>query len=291
MAVPGSLDFVWPTDPNFPATLAHADLPIASTVTSGGARGSSSQLNYQDLIYQQPDVHMSEPLSNELLESLQAAASLGSAGGRHGSTQFRESDVVSLEKAPTDYDPQIGTPLYQESHEKGQAIMQRTHNESPSTQNRISSLVSLRNSAGTGKLNEDTCEAVLDTLTTYCSSVVRRECEVAGIASAVADYIAWIRSIPPTGAPQVTNSVYQQMMENIEIRVRELVEVSQKRYPEPLRNLMGALEEAVPTGGAVAARVANLEDELQKQTRDHKNFFQTRYDACKLLSEQTQGRP
>jgi hypothetical protein len=136
---------------------------------------------------------------------------------------------------------------------------------------------------------EETGGAVLDALSAYCSSVIRRDCEVLGLATSVADYMAWMRKVPSAGAPPVTNSVYQQMMANIETRVRELIEIAQKSHDAPLRDLLTALERA--SGGSMAAGVATLEADLQKQVRDHTNFFKTEYDTCKLLSEQAQKRP
>jgi hypothetical protein len=140
-----------------------------------------------------------------------------------------------------------------------------------------------------GSISEENGRPILDALGVYCSSVIRRDCEVLGLATAVADYIAWMRKVPSTGAPSVTDTVYQQMMANIETRVRELVEIAQKSHEVPLRDLLGAVERA--STSPMAARVATLEADLQKQMRDHTNFFKTDYDTCKLLSEQAQKRP
>lgn len=111
---------------------------------------------------------------------------------------------------------------------------------------------------------------------------------MAGVATAVADYIAWMRNIPSTGAPPVTNAVYQQMLQNIEIRVRELAEISHEKHEVPLKHLLEALG---ASGGDIAARVAGLEEDLQRQMRDQAAFFKTEYNACKFLADQTQTRP
>jgi hypothetical protein len=207
------------------------------------------------------------------------------------SNEFQGTEPMDYDKSPTEIFLQLGLPFSRESDEQGRVAEQHACHGSLPKPTDIPTLVPSSSATGSrfGSIAEETGVVVLDALAGYCSSVVRRECEMAGLATAVADYIAWIRKIPSTGAPPITNSVYQQMMANIEIRVRELIETSQKRHDEPLRDLLGALEGA--SGGTMAARVARLEDDLQKQMCDDTNFFKTGYDACKLLSEQTQKRP
>ncbi|KAL2179695.1 uncharacterized protein P884DRAFT_283541 [Thermothelomyces heterothallicus CBS 202.75] len=229
------------------------------------------------------------------------ATPLGVANGffaseRNGSTDSRAGEPMDFDRAPADLSFQLGFPSTgnDKGHEQGQAACQEAGHGSLSSPRGTSTFTppSSRDAdarSGTGSTDDVTGSAVVDALGAYCSAVIRRECEVVGIANIVADYIAWMRKLPATGAPPVTNTMYQQMMANIETRVRELVEVAQKRHDEPLRNLLLALENASST--AVAGRVANLEADLQKQRRDHTNFFEKQYDTCKFLSEQAQKLP
>ncbi|KAB5571925.1 hypothetical protein GE09DRAFT_1054134 [Coniochaeta sp. 2T2.1] len=134
---------------------------------------------------------------------------------------------------------------------------------------------------------------ILTPLSAYCSSVIRRESEVAGLAASVADYLAWMRNVPYNGAPPATNAVFQTMLENIEIRARELVEISQRGHDGLLKELLGALSAGGCGGssGDMAAKVAELEEKLEGERREHSAFFKTEYDACKFLKEQMRKRP
>ncbi|OIW32211.1 hypothetical protein CONLIGDRAFT_629910 [Coniochaeta ligniaria NRRL 30616] len=270
VAVPSSRGFVaWPASPDF-STLAPPSLSEPSIVS----RGSATQ-DHQEVLYHQPHPQLPEP------ESSQVTASRGGAAGN-----------VFQGNEPMDFDESLMLDFNQESFEQAQVVTRHSFHESPSQPTDIPPLAPSRDAprSATGSMAEDTGVAtVLDPLAAYCSSVIRREAEMAGLATAVADYIAWMRNMPSTGAPPVTNPVYQQMLQNIEIRVRELVEIAHKKHDGPLRGLLGALGGA--SGGDMAARVAVLEDDLQKQMRDQASFFKTEYDACKFLSEQAQKRP
>lgn len=227
-------------------------------------------------MYQQSDTHVSAPQPLQLAGSQTLAAA---------ENEFQGSE-------PMDFDDSLMLAFNQASSEQLQAVTQRSGHGTPASPTDRSTLApsrdTLRNE--TDRMTEEPgVGIVLDPLAAYCSSVIRREAEVAAVATAVADYISWTRNIPSTGAPPVTNPVFQQMLQNIEIRVRELVEIAHKGHDVPLGNLLQTLRGA--SGSAMAARVDALEEDLQKQARDQTSFFKTEYDACKFLSEQTQKRP
>ncbi|KAI1387736.1 uncharacterized protein F4822DRAFT_291240 [Hypoxylon trugodes] len=287
--------FDWFANTGF-STMSPPSIPTPSMVSSGGANSPSSQPNHQDMIYQQSSLNLpDQPLSNELLESLQATVSHKPSGGRNDPAQFRMSERPNFDRSSIEFYPQMGISSQRESHDQrqGQDVTRHARNGSTSSNTPVSPSMSTRNDAGpgTGCLNEDTGAAILDPFSTFCSSVVRRQCEMSGVASAVADYIAWIRSVPPSGAPLRANSIYQEMLQNIEIRVRELIEISQAGPHESFRETLAALERAAPSGGAVAARLASLEGDLQKKSQGHSDFFQNGYDACRRLSEQRRDAP
>ncbi|KAL2171414.1 hypothetical protein VTG60DRAFT_3057 [Thermothelomyces hinnuleus] len=287
----GSYNFDWPAMSDF-STLAPPNLSTEPPATPlGGANGFfEGQIGQHSLMYQQSN----RPSSGS--QPLQLPVGQMEVAERNGSTESRAGEPMDFERAPADLSFQLGFPSTGngEGLEQGQAAGQEAGHGSTSSPRGTSTFTppSSRDAdarSGTGSIDDATGSAVVDALGAYCSAVIRRECEVVGIANIVADYIAWMRKLPATGAPPVTNAMYQQMMANIETRVRELVEVAQKRHDEPLRNLLSALENASST--AVAGRVAGLEADLQKQRRDHTNFFEKEYDTCKFLSEQAQKRP
>lgn len=270
MALPASCGFGWPADPDF-ATLAPANLSEPSIVPSRCAT-----LVHQDLTYQPPNSRLSEPQAVQAVDGQKGAAARD---------DFQGSELM-------DFDDSLMLAFNQESNEREQTATQHSCHGSPSRPTDISTLAPSNDGPGSGTegMAENTgVSAIVDPLAAYCSSVIRREAEMAGVATAVADYVAWMRNVPSTGAPPVTNAVYQQMLQNIEIRVRELADRSLEKHEVPLKHLLGALGGA--SGGATAARVAGLEKDLQRQMRDQAAFFKTEYNACKFLADQTQTRP
>lgn len=279
----------------------------------GSFFGSPGSHQGQDLVCQQPNLH-----SSELPPSSEPSATQSGLSGAGGRATFQAGEPMDFDKSPLELCLQLGLPLGQGGHELGQGPLvaaPQTCNGSTSSPSGIESTSTLTASSAAYEPPETTelsgagrsktaavsdsdsegpagagaAAAVVDALAAYCSSVVRRECEVAGLATAVADYIAWVRGVPAAGAPPVTNAVYQQMLANIETRVRELVELAKRRHDEPLRDLLRALEGASPPD--LASRVAGLEARLERQMREHTRFFETEYTACKPLSEQARKRP
>lgn len=92
-------------------------------------------------------------------------------------------------------------------------------------------------------IDETTGAAILEPVTNLSSAIFRTQAETIVMASVVADYIAWLRKAPPGGGiPTATESpVYLGMLDNLEIRLRELCEMSQSRSAGALQELIAAL--------------------------------------------------
>lgn len=138
------------------------------------------------------------------------------------------------------------------------------------------------------ELNEDTDAAIFEPVKKFSSAIFRNQAETLVMASVVADYIAWLRKAPPGGGiPNVSESpVYLGMLDNLEIRLRELCEMSQSRSTGALRELVSDLGAIAPPGGAMASGLGSLEEDLQKEARERAELFRSRYNPCALLSEQ-----
>lgn len=138
-------------------------------------------------------------------------------------------------------------------------------------------------------IDEGTGLAILEPVTKFSSAIFRTQAETMVMASVVADYIAWLLKAPPGGGiPTATESpVYLGMLDNLEIRLRELCEKCQSSSYGALQELAAALKDLAPTGGAMAARLGSLEDDLQKEAQERAQVFRSRYNACALLSEQS----
>lgn len=140
-------------------------------------------------------------------------------------------------------------------------------------------------------IDEETCLAILEPVTKFSSAISRTQAETMVMASVVADYIAWLRKAPPGGGiPTATESpVYLGMLDNLESRLRELCEKSQSSNSGALHELVTDLEALAPPGGAMAARLGSLEEDLQKEARERAEVFRLRYNPCALLSEQSRN--
>lgn len=138
--------------------------------------------------------------------------------------------------------------------------------------------------------DEETGAAILGPVTTFSSAVLRNQSEASVMGSLVADYIAWLRKVPPGGgAPINEGPHYVSILETLETRVRELCDMSQSRTSSALQELVISLEQIAPPGGAMAARLTSLEDELQKEAHEHSEVFRSRYNICALLTEQARN--
>lgn len=140
-------------------------------------------------------------------------------------------------------------------------------------------------------IDEETGLAILEPVTKFSSAIFRAQAETTVMASVVADYIAWLRKAPPGGGiPTATESpVCLGMLDNLEIRLRELCEKSQSSNASALQELVTDLEALAPAGGVMAARLGSLEEDLQKEARERAEVFRSRYNPCALLAEQSRN--
>ncbi|KAK2608281.1 hypothetical protein N8I77_006900 [Diaporthe amygdali] len=138
-------------------------------------------------------------------------------------------------------------------------------------------------------INENIGAAFIEPITRFSSAVFRSQAETSVMASVVAEYIAWLRKAPPGGGiPTARESpVYLGMLETLETRLQELCDMSKSRNVEALRELVAALEAIAPAGGAMAVRLASLEDDVEKEARERAEVFRSRYNPCALLSQQS----
>ncbi|RKU46351.1 hypothetical protein DL546_001644 [Coniochaeta pulveracea] len=128
-------------------------------------------------------------------------------------------------------------------------------------------------------------------LAEFSSSVFHSQAEIAGMSSAVADYITWMRKVPTGIAPPSTTLVYANMLEAIESRLREMKDIAQTKPLAAFRNMLSSLEAIGPMGPSVCESLSHLEKDFERQSAEVAHFFQTRYNACAALTEQAQNVP
>ncbi|CAI4213981.1 unnamed protein product [Parascedosporium putredinis] len=118
--------------------------------------------------------------------------------------------------------------------------------------------------------------AIATQIAQFSSAVFHSQAEIAGMSLAVAEYIAWMRKVPGRNAPPNTTLVYDTILEAVEAAFRDMT---------------AALGNLGPAGSDVCESLAGVEDEFQRRSADVAEFFQTRYNACMLLSEQARDIP
>ncbi|KAK1255531.1 hypothetical protein MKX08_009526 [Trichoderma sp. CBMAI-0020] len=138
--------------------------------------------------------------------------------------------------------------------------------------------------AGVG---EGTGAAIVGTVAKFSSAVFRSQADACGMATSVADYIAWLRNAPQGGNGMMSKDpIYMALLGTLETRLRELCEVSQSSNRSALRELITSLEGIAPPDRATAMRLATIEEDLDKEIQERAEFFRTRYTPCALLKEQ-----
>ncbi|KAJ5903537.1 hypothetical protein N7504_005920 [Penicillium tannophilum] len=134
-------------------------------------------------------------------------------------------------------------------------------------------------------------EGVAAHLAEFSSAVFKTQAEIAGIASAVAEYIAWMRKVPAGSTPPNTTLIYSNSLETIEGRLREMGEMAQTKPRAAFREMVRGIQMLGPAGAPVYSSLDGIEEKFEKQSADVAKFFSTRYNACALMSEQASSIP
>ncbi|KAJ5552711.1 hypothetical protein N7494_002089 [Penicillium frequentans] len=134
-------------------------------------------------------------------------------------------------------------------------------------------------------------EGVAAHLAEFSSAVFNTQAEIAGIASAVAEYIAWMRKVPAALTPPNTTLIYSNLLETIEERLREMGEMAQTKPRAAFREMMRGIQMLGPVGAPIYSSLDGIEEKFEKQSADVADFFSMRYNACALMSEQASSMP
>ena len=121
---------------------------------------------------------------------------------------------------------------------------------------------------------------ILLELQAFFSTIVSTQAEMAGISSAVAEYLAWVRKVP--GMPGTPNCAA--ILDILETRVRELHEMAESRHWAAWRQ---ALEKLDVNG----TDMGMFETEMQNRTAETSDYFHVGYDIRRTLQEQRPGPP
>ncbi|EHY54985.1 hypothetical protein HRR83_005757 [Exophiala dermatitidis] len=302
----------WPTTADFPGpAFLQCPLPPFAPARDGDAAAHANQATYANLSFQQHDPSSPASLNNDFLDSLQANGSPRAATERNGSVFFGRDEDARNDFTNTDVDmtaPLTFVAFGTESHTQQQYDQGQSNGSVPPAANGSStgssSSPTLPDGSSTTAEVAAATAAVLaneapqnvgasmpTVLAEFSSSVFHSQAEIAGMSSAVADYIAWMRKVPTGIAPPNTTLVHANMLEAIESRLREMKDIAQTKPLVAFRNMLSSLQAIGPMGPSVCESLGHLERDFERQSAEVAHFFQTRYNACAALSEQAQNVP
>ncbi len=312
----------WPAGAEYPGptTLFHCPLPSFASPGADADPPTSRPPAYPSSRASFPPQNPSSPesLNNDFLNSLQPSTSpRGAAMETNGGTIHfsREDDGRNHRTDFTDVDisSTLGFAAFgaesdhhhhrqqQHNSQEGYASMSAASTTNGNTIASLSSATLHDPTAAAGatitppettppvtkSADDINPQRMASLLAAFSSSVFQSQAEIAGISSAVAEYIAWMRKVPTGIAPPNTSLVYVNVLEAVENRLREMREIAETRPRAAFRDMVAALQSLGPTGVSMCDALAHLEDDFERQSADVTNFFQTRYNACAALSEQT----
>ncbi|KAL3470868.1 hypothetical protein BJX99DRAFT_238550 [Aspergillus californicus] len=134
-------------------------------------------------------------------------------------------------------------------------------------------------------------EGVATQLAEFSSAVFHSQAEIAGIASAVAEYIAWMRKVPAGTSPSNPNMVFSNVLDSVEDRLREMGEIAQNKPRAAFREMVAGIRRFGPASAPIYNSLGGLEEQFDKQSAEMADFFSTRYNACAVLSGQARNVP
>ncbi|KAM0485586.1 hypothetical protein ACHAPX_001574 [Trichoderma viride] len=231
-------------------------------------------LTQMDPLYQQHNLRSSVSLTNGFIEPTQTAMSQQQSA----LNQLRADGDMILDGSNIDLNAQSEPFVQGRDNQLWHGAMRNWSWSLP---------VPAGDTDEAARVSEETGAVILDTVAQFSSAVFRSQADACGMATSVADYIAWLRNAPQGGNGMMhKDPIYMALLGTLETRLRELCDVSHSSNKSALQELVTALEKIVPPGGTTAMGLVTLEEDLSKQEQERAEFFRTRYTPCALLKEQ-----
>ncbi|CAN8104620.1 unnamed protein product [Discula destructiva] len=304
---------LWPTNPEYMAsTFFQSQMP---------ALLSSEAVNHHHLSPTGPSARFyprhgksdepAESTQHDMMDSLDTPSPY-SASARTDPLHFPGEDAESGDNVYPDLSARLGLQFQGDSSGSYQPREQSLAASSgsalaallPSSMSRLESLPT------TGPDVDEIYEPMMTTMAGFATAIFQGQAEICGISGVLTEHVAWLRKSPPgMVTPSGTNNaVYTNVLETIEIRLREIREIAETKHQQAFEEMAAAIKMLKPAaGGSVAAApeessssssrrnpasdIGELVGALQKQTAALSQFFQQRYNACVSLSEQIRSLP
>lgn len=130
-------------------------------------------------------------------------------------------------------------------------------------------------------INTD-CNTVISGLMPFVSGTFETHTELAGISSAIAEYLAWMRRSLTTPPQESLKEKWEPVLQVLEERTREMHHLSKTSHWALWRQLQDVIEGV----DGVGPEVTRLSSEIAQHIAKRDSFFQNNYDICTDLTEQ-----
>lgn len=128
-----------------------------------------------------------------------------------------------------------------------------------------------------GNEQAEASNRILAELQNFSSTIFVTQAEIAGISSAVAEYLAWVRNVP--GMPKAPDCAA--VLETLETRARELHSIAENKHWTAWRQMLEKLDDL----GNV--QLSAFGAEMQKRLAEMAQAFHASYDVGKAIQDQS----
>ncbi|KAI1089016.1 hypothetical protein F5B19DRAFT_495761 [Rostrohypoxylon terebratum] len=129
---------------------------------------------------------------------------------------------------------------------------------------------------------EQDYSAFHSSLVKFLAVVSKTQSEIAGITSAVAEYLSWMRREPTMASSGALKQNYSIVLETLEARVREVRDLAERNHYVAWEQFMTSTMEIEGLGD----KAKQIEEEMRKHEAEVATLFKEDYDICASLPEQ-----
>ncbi|KAI1444249.1 hypothetical protein F5Y02DRAFT_184276 [Annulohypoxylon stygium] len=129
---------------------------------------------------------------------------------------------------------------------------------------------------------EQDYSAFHSSLVKFLAVVSKTQSEIAGITSAVAEYLSWMRREPTMTSSGALKQNYSIVLETLEARIREVRDLAERNHYVAWEQFMTSTMEIEGLGD----KAKQIEEEMRKHEAEVATLFKEDYDICASLPEQ-----
>lgn len=126
---------------------------------------------------------------------------------------------------------------------------------------------------------EDARRRTREELRVYANATSKAFVELAGISSAVAEYLAWLRQSAVLAHQLPGGLEFSSVVETLESRMKELHDLAGSKSRTAWRRLTESMDQ-------LGVNLSTLQSEIDKRSSEQSIWFQTSYDIARPLDQQ-----